>query len=108
MDIEEIAAKRPGALVRMAVDIRRGLTRGAEAATLVRGLGSAQPKARLADAPRAALRGLRAIDAELVEINPLVVTRDGRLVALDCKFAMDDSGIARHRTVAPRGHAARS
>ena len=34
-------------------------------------------------------------DAELLEVNPLAVLSDGRLVALDCKFVLDDSGIKR-------------
>ena len=42
-------------------------------------------------------------DAELVEINPLVVAKDGRLVALDCKLAMDDSGVPRHEALAKTG-----
>ena len=42
-------------------------------------------------------------DAELVEINPLVLTKDGRLVALDCKLAMDDSGVPRHEALAETG-----
>jgi succinyl-CoA synthetase beta subunit len=42
-------------------------------------------------------------DAELMEINPLVVTRGGKLVALDCKFVMDDSAIPRHEELAKLG-----
>ena len=44
-----------------------------------------------------------ASDAELMEINPLVLTADGRLIALDCKYAMDDSAIPRHAELAKSG-----
>ena len=44
-----------------------------------------------------------ALDAELLEINPLVVTADGNVVALDCKFVMDDCAIVRRAEVARSG-----
>ena len=44
-------------------------------------------------------------DAELVEINPLVVTRDGGLVALDCKLTIDDSAHPAPRELGQDGHA---
>jgi succinyl-CoA synthetase beta subunit len=43
------------------------------------------------------------VDAELLEINPLVVTKDGRVVALDCKLVIDDSAVVRHSDVARGG-----
>ena len=99
MDIEEVAAKDPAALRRAAVDIRRGFT-AEDAAALLAGLelgGTAGPLAELL----AALYGLyRKSDAELLEINPLAVTRDGRLIALDCKFTLDDSAAARQPGIA--------
>ena len=42
-------------------------------------------------------------DAELVEINPLVVTKAGELVALDCKLTIDDSALARREALAEAG-----
>jgi succinyl-CoA synthetase beta subunit len=42
-------------------------------------------------------------DAELLEINPLVVTKDDRLVALDCKLVIDDSTLPRHQELAKAG-----
>lgn len=101
MDIEEIAASHPDALVRLPIDIRMGLTPDALNAALPREL----PCDR--DALSDVLLRLYAVyagnDAELVEINPLVVTTDGRLVALDCKLAMDDSAIPRHEALAKAG-----
>jgi succinyl-CoA synthetase beta subunit len=43
------------------------------------------------------------LDAELLEINPLIVTRDERVVALDCKFVMDDCALVRHPDIAGAG-----
>jgi succinyl-CoA synthetase beta subunit len=101
MDIEEIAAKHPTALVRLPIDIRRGLDGEA--------LDRALPP--LAGVRRDALVDLLlrlysvyvGSDAELVEVNPLVATKDGRLVALDCKLAMDDSGEPRRQALAKAG-----
>jgi malate-CoA ligase subunit beta len=45
-------------------------------------------------------RAFRDLDATMVEINPLVVTPDDRLVALDAKMSFDDNGLFRHRDVA--------
>lgn len=101
MDIEEIAATHPGELVRLPVDIRKGL-------------GALELKAALpADLPCDreilvdALLRLYAVyagnDAELVEINPLVVTKTGELVALDCKLTIDDSALPRHEALAQAG-----
>ena len=101
MDIEEIAAKHPGALVQMAIDIRKGMDAAALRRTLPRvsGLGAEL----LVDLLQRLYAVYADSDAELVEINPLVLTRDGALVALDCKLAMDDSGVPRHEAVAKSG-----
>jgi succinyl-CoA synthetase beta subunit len=101
IDIEEIAAKHPDALVRLPIDIRKGL----EMEALKRALPPALPCAR--DALIDLLTKLYAVyagnDAELVEINPLVLTRDGRLIALDCKLSVDDSAIPRREALADTG-----
>jgi succinyl-CoA synthetase beta subunit len=95
MDIEEVAADHPDKLVRLTVDIRKGVTGAAIDAMLAPlGLGDRQA------ATSAALEKLYQVyaenDSELVEINPLVVTGAGDIVALDCKFTLEDSGAARH------------
>jgi succinyl-CoA synthetase beta subunit len=101
MDIEEIAAKHPTALVRLPVDIRRGL----DGEALDRVLPPLPGIRR--DAWVDLLLRLYSVyvgsDAELVEVNPLVATKDGRLVALDCKLAMDDSGVPRREALAKTG-----
>jgi succinyl-CoA synthetase beta subunit len=101
MDIEEIAAKHPAALVRLPVDIRRGL----DAEVLARALPAIPglDRAALVDLLLRLYTVYAGNDAELVEINPLVVARDGRLLALDCKLAMDDSGVPRREALAKTG-----
>ncbi|MCC6467187.1 MAG: acetate--CoA ligase family protein [Alphaproteobacteria bacterium] len=100
MDIEEIAATRPDSLKRLAVDIEVGLDH-ATARPLVDGLGPAAPAA--ADTLAALYALYRRCDAELVEINPLVVTKDWRIVALDCKLVADDAAVPRQPNMAKLG-----
>jgi len=101
MDIEEIAERHPEALVRFGIDIRKGLDRDALAAALPKELPV--DRAAVLDALSKLYSAYAANDAELMEINPLVVTRDGRIIALDCKFVMDDSAIPRHEELAKSG-----
>ena len=102
MDIEEVAAATPGQLKQSAVDVRRGF--GAEdAAALLDGLDIGDGLAAVADVLVKLYDAYRANDAELLEINPLVVTASGAVVALDCKFVIDDSAIKRHRELAATG-----
>jgi succinyl-CoA synthetase beta subunit len=96
MDIEEVAAHSPEKIHKVAIDPVAGLTE-AQAAEIARKIGV--PEASL---PQAAelLRGLyRAFDecdASLAEINPLVVTGEGRVLALDAKMNFDDNALYRH------------
>ena len=102
MDIEEVAATAPDKLRLRPVDIRRGLSH-ADAATLIRGLALGRAESAVADALTRLYAAYAAFDAELLEINPLVVTTDGRVVALDCKFVMDDCAVVRQSEVARAG-----
>lgn len=98
MEIEEIAAKHPGALVRLPIDVRRG----PDAVALDRALPGGLPCEReaLVDLLVRLYSVYAGNDAELAEINPLVATRDGKLIALDCKLALDDSAEPRQRQLA--------
>ena len=102
MEIEELAATMPEKLRRLAVDIRRGLT-PEDAAKLVQGLALDLAESEVAGVLVKLYAAYAAFDAELLEINPLVVTTDGRVVALDCKFVMDDCAIVRQSEVARVG-----
>ncbi len=102
MDIEEVAATAPSKLRLQPIDIRRGFSY-ADAGTLVQGLGLGAAEGKVAVALAKLYEAYAAFDAELLEINPLIVTRDGRVVALDCKFVMDDSAVVRQPGVARAG-----
>jgi succinyl-CoA synthetase beta subunit len=96
MDIEEVAAKTPEKIQRVTIDPVKGLT-DAQADDVARKIGI--PDASLAQA-RAVMQGLyRAFDetdASLAEINPLVLTGDGRVIALDAKLNFDSNALFRH------------
>jgi len=96
MDIEEVAAHTPEKIHRVAIDPVAGLT-DAQCDEVALAIGL--PQAALAQA-RTALRGLYQAfwdtDASLAEINPLVLTGDGRIVALDAKFNFDSNALFRH------------
>ncbi len=102
MDIEEVAAKQPDAVRRTPVDIRAGFDEDA-ARALIRGLALGDAEPRSATLLAQLYHAYRANDAELLEINPLSLTDDGELVALDCKFVMDDSGAQRRPELAAQG-----
>jgi succinyl-CoA synthetase beta subunit len=102
MDIEEVAATAPDKLRRKPIDIRRGFAR-ADAEILLRGLALGAAEGKVADALARLYAAYVAFDAELLEINPLIVAKDGRVVALDCKFVMDDCAIVRQPDIARAG-----
>ena len=102
MDVEEVAASMPERLRRVPVDIARGLDLDA-ARTMLDGLGLGADEAPVAETLVALYRAYRDNDAELLEVNPLARLEDGRLVALDCKFTLDDSGIKRQEALAAKG-----
>jgi len=101
MDVEELAAEHPDRLVRVPVDIRKGIG-AAQIAAAIKGEAGART-----DQVAALLETLYGVyaanDAELVEINPLAILGDGSLCALDCKFVMDDSGVPRREELAAHG-----
>ena len=102
MDIEEIAASKPDRLRKTRVDILRGFDLDSVRAMLG-GLGLGADEEPVAETLVALYRAYRDNDAELLEVNPLARLADGRLVALDCKFTLDDSGIQRREELARRG-----
>jgi succinyl-CoA synthetase beta subunit len=94
MDIEEVAEQKPDAIRRHIVDVKRGFD-ASDAAALLRGLDLGPAAAAVADVLVKLYRAFSGKDAELVEINPLAILRDGRVVALDCKFVLDDASTLR-------------
>ena len=96
MDIEEVAARDPNAILREHVVPSVGF-QPYQARKLAAGLGLAGGLVGQAVSFMTALyRAFEAADASLVEINPLLVTKDGTLIALDAKVNFDDNALFRH------------
>ena len=102
MDVEVIAASMPERLRQAPVDIQRGFDQDS-ARAMLEGLGLGSDEELLAETLVRLYRAYRDNDAELLEVNPLARLADGRLVALDCKFTLDDSGIPRREDIANKG-----
>ncbi|MBI2761703.1 MAG: ADP-forming succinate--CoA ligase subunit beta [Chloroflexi bacterium] len=100
MDIEEVAATRPDEIQRVAISPISGL-RPYQSRIVATALGFTGDQVRAAQGIMGGLyRAYQAKDASLVEINPLVVTADGRVMALDAKMNFDDNALYRHADVA--------
>ena len=96
MDIEEVAEKSPDKILRESVDPAFGL-QPYQTRKLARALGFAPAQMRAACKLFAALyRCFTACDCSMVEINPLVLTKGGEVLALDAKFSFDDNALFRH------------
>jgi succinyl-CoA synthetase beta subunit len=102
MDIEEIAAEKPGAIRRLLVDIDAA-PQAAGIAGMLTGLDLGSAQGAVADILMKLHAAYRARDAELLEINPLAQLADGRVVALDCKFVLDDGALYRQPELAGHG-----
>jgi succinyl-CoA synthetase beta subunit len=101
VEIEEVAANDPDALVRLHVDPLEGFQPWV-ARRLVYGAGveDAGEQKQIADIIGKLYRCFVESDAMLTEINPLIVTPDGEVRALDSKFTVDDSALYRHPDIA--------
>jgi succinyl-CoA synthetase beta subunit len=101
IDIEEIAASSPEALVRLHVNPLEGFHPW-QARRLVYGGGVADPseQKQIAAVVGKLYEAFVTFDAMLCEINPLIVTPDGEVRALDAKFTVDDNALYRHPDVA--------
>jgi succinyl-CoA synthetase beta subunit len=100
MEIEEVAAKSPESILMEHVDPAVGMATY-QARNLAYALGLKGEAAKNTVPFLVKLYGaFVSLDASLVEINPLVVTTDNRVVALDCKMTFDDNAIDKHKEVA--------
>lgn len=96
VEIEQLAAERPGAILRVPVDPLRGLE-PYQARELYFALGLSREHVASGSAVfRTLARMFLELDLSLVEVNPLVTLRDGTLHCLDAKVSFDDNGLARH------------
>lgn len=100
MDIEEVAAHTPEKILREPIDAGYGL-HAFQATNLAFRLGLSGPAIRSAGEffPKL-VRFFLDNDCSMTEVNPLVVTGDGRMVALDAKVTFDDNALFRHKPFA--------
>ncbi|GIW35130.1 ADP-forming succinate--CoA ligase subunit beta [Meiothermus sp.] len=100
MDIEEVAATKPYALIKYPIDPHTGL-RSFEARELVKRAGMEGNLNKLADVLVKLYQAYVGIDASTAEINPLVITDTGEVVAADAKIVLDDNALYRHPDLMP-------
>jgi len=99
VEIEEVAARDPSAILREV--IHGAQLQGYQARRLAFALGIApEARASAVQAMQALAKAYDESDASLVEINPFVLTADGRAVALDAKMDIDDNALFRHPDLA--------
>jgi len=96
MEIEEVAAKTPERIITEPIDPVIGLA-GFQARKIAFALGLKDKQVGQFGTLLSALyRAFLETDASLIEINPLVVTKDGSVICLDAKMSFDDNGLFRH------------
>ena len=97
MEIEQVAAETPELILKEAIEPGFGLT-PFQARKLAFGMGV---PAELVNAAAAAMMSLaranEGLDASLAEINPFILTKDGKVYALDAKINLDDNALYRHK-----------
>jgi len=100
MEVEEIAKEHPDSLLQIEVEPAVGL-QPFQAREIAFGLGlNIKQVSQAVTAIMGCYRAFRDLDATMVEINPLVVTKDDRVLALDAKMSFDDNALFRRRRIA--------
>jgi len=102
MDIEEIAAAKPAAIRRLLLDVD-SKPNASDFAGMLKGLDLGPAENQIMQILERLYTAYRKYDGELLEINPLAVLVDGRVIALDCKFVLDDAAIYRQPELAKAG-----
>lgn len=95
MDIEQLAVERPDALARVAVDPLVGIDQAKAAEIVAAARFPEELRAPVGDVLQKLWTVYTAEDATLVEVNPLVLTEDGKVIALDGKVTLDDNASFR-------------
>ena len=99
MEIEQIAEEDPESMIRVVIEPAVGL-QAFQAREVAFALGlDASLVTEAANTLRACYRSFRDLDATMVEINPLVVTADGRILALDAKMTFDENALFKHQRI---------
>jgi len=97
MEIEEVAAKSPEAILKETIEPGFGLA-PYQARNLAFGIGIPPASVNAAAAAMMALaKAYLAMDMSLAEINPFILTKDGKVYALDAKITFDDNALYRHK-----------
>ena len=100
VEIEEVATKHPEKILKASIDPTVGLA-GYQARDLAFGLGLSGPAVNsFAKFATAMYKAFLETDCSIVEINPLVVTKQGEVIALDAKINFDDNALFRHKNLA--------
>ena len=99
MEIETISATRPDQLRRRLVAPSEGFS-SKDASAMLAGLDLGEAEGAVADVLAKLYGAFRDNDAELIEVNPLALLKDGSVVALDCKFILDDASAFRQAELA--------
>ena len=96
MDIEEVAEKHPEKIIRVAINPATGWQDN-QSRSLAKALGmTGKAAGELAKFMTALTRAYEELDCSLLEINPLITTKDGKVLALDAKINFDDNALFRH------------
>ena len=99
MEIEEIAEKQPDSIIRAIVDPGAGMQQF-QAREIAFGLGLENSLiGKAVDTLLGCYRVFRDFDASMLEINPLVITKDGNLIALDAKMSFDENALFRRAEI---------
>ena len=99
VNIEEVAENDPEKIIQIPIDPVLGL-QGFQGRQIAYALGLSQKQVRIASSILESLyRVFIDVDASLLEINPLVITTDGELVAADAKINIDDDAVYRHKNI---------
>ena len=99
MEIEQLAVEKPESIVKISVEPAVGM-QAFQARELAFALGL--EKSQINQAVTTFLgcyRAMRDLDANMVEINPLVVTKEGKIIAVDAKMSFDDNALFRHPNI---------
>ncbi len=100
MEIEEVAEENPDAILREVIDIATGLT-AFQARRLAFGLGlEGKTVNKAVKLMMGCYKAFEASDAAMLEINPLMISKEGDVVALDCKMEFDENAMFRHKDLA--------
>jgi succinyl-CoA synthetase beta subunit len=102
IDIEDVAAAKPKAIRRLLVDVDSNLSLD-DVSQILQGLELDAAEEQIARILCKLYAAYRAHDAELLEVNPLALLDNGRVVALDCKFVLDDAAVYRQPELAKGG-----